>query len=514
MITVLTPFSRKENKDFLIKVLEGKCNWIVLQAIGETDYNFPIWVTVKHYPASGKGLSNQLLNAFFKEAGDETQYLTLCDDDSVEDGFFDKIPDADVVCVSMQRNDVVTPHAVWDDWKEKRYHIEKGIDVLVAAPENMKVARVGGEQLICKGKVLKQFSYTLDDSTTDVPGDFAFIRDVIEKYPPVYVPEAKVYFNYFEDGRWQSFRRKPIVLFVGDYYFAGNPRMGLSEWEGNIWASLESTGLADVARFHFDKYFYTTGQRGDAELLKAIERIKPDYVVMIVYKLPGSDPTVIGIDTIAAIKVPIISIWGDLEAEEQQHLAKMLEPFMWKVVGTANKSVVEELGYTYLHVPKDVHIFNNPNKERDIDIVFSGSYGYGREERRESMTHLLNNGIKLVHGGSEGADHFTVEEYADRYKRAKLALSFSQARGMNVVNARPFEAMSCGAMLLEQESLELAKLYTPYVDYVPWTDKDDLLSKVQYYLAHDEERKKIADAGCKKTQEVYSANTFWEQLLK
>ncbi len=129
------------------------------------------------------------------------------------------------------------------------------------------------------------------------------------------------------------------------------------------------------------------------------------------------------------------------------------------------------------------------------------------------MLHLLNNGIKLVHGGSEGGDHFTTEEYADRYKRAKMALSFSVARGMNVVNARPFEVMTCGSMLLEQESLELAKLYTPYVDYVPWTDEHDLLKKVNYYLEHDDERKKIADSGCKKTQELYSAHAFWNKIL-
>jgi spore maturation protein CgeB len=129
------------------------------------------------------------------------------------------------------------------------------------------------------------------------------------------------------------------------------------------------------------------------------------------------------------------------------------------------------------------------------------------------MVHLLDNGINLVHGGSEGRDHFSTEEYADRYKRAKLALSFSKAHGMNVVNARPFEAMSCGAMLLEQDSPELAKMFIPNVDYVPWINEVDLLEKTRYYLTHEDERKKIADSGCKKMQELYSAKLFWENIL-
>ncbi len=509
MITVVTPFSRKENIDLMSNHLKGKCNWIVL--IDDESLVFPEWVTVKKYKKpEGKYVSNKLINEFIRGGlKDETQYMILCDDDHVEEGFFEKIPNEDVVCVSMKRSDTPRKYIVWDDWYNLIGTIKEGLDVLIASPENMKIARVGGEQLIVKGKVLKDYRYGMSNV-----GDGEMILKVIEEHVPTYVPDAYVLFNYLEDGRFKSFRRVPVVLFVGDYYCAANPKMGLSEWEGNIWASLESTGMANVGRFHFDRYYYETGRRGDKAFLERIKEIKPDYVVMVLYKAPGSDPMVIALDTIANIHVPIISIWGDLEAEEQLALAKSLETFMWKVVGTANKSICDRMGYVYLHVPKDPRVFNSDDRVRDIDIVFSGSYGYGREERQGVMLHLLNNGVKLVHGGSEGGDHFTKEEYADRYKRAKLTLSFSQARGMNVVNARPFEAMACGAMLLEQESLELAKLYIPFVDYVPWTTPDDLLNKVRYYLEHNDERTLIASNGCKKTQELYSAKTFWTKVLE
>lgn len=517
MITVLTPFSRIENKDLLIKLLEGKCNWIVLQAEGETDYQFPDWVTVKRYKVEQPALSNKLLNEFFKEADDETQYLVLCDDDAVEDGFFNKIPEADVVCVSMIRNDFLAKHIVWDDWKTKQAHYEYGADVLYAHPDNMQPARVGGEQLICKGKVLKKFQYGLEDSTNPEPGDWTFIRDVISEYPVTYVADAYVVFNYYEDGRFKSFRRKPTVVFVGDYYCAGNPGMGLSEWEGNLWASLEATKLADVARFHMDKYYYHTGQYASTALIERLEAIKPDYVVLVMYKQFGTDPTAIDIPTLEAINklgIKMISIWGDLEADEVLAMCQSVQHLMYKVIGTASKEIVEANGYTYMHVPKNPLIFNNPNLERDLDVVFSGSFGYGRDERRDVLQYIIDNGINLIAGGSEGKDHFTTEEYADRYKRAKIAISFSMARGKNVVNARPFEAMTCGAMLLEQKSEELAKLYEEGKDYDVWIDKVDLLNKVRYYLENEEERKQIANNGYAKTQQLYTAKTFWEEVLK
>lgn len=517
-ITVVTPFSRAENLPYLEKILKDKVNWIVLQAKDETPAEIP-WATVKSYEVAKDYRSNRLFNAFISDGlEEETQYMILCDDDSVEQGFFGRIPDAEAVCVSMKRSDRAIRHVVWTDFERQMGHWEDSVDILIAAPENMKAGRVGGEQLIMKGKALRNFRYGLSNI-----GDGKMIEKVAEEYAITYVPDAYVLFNYFEDGRYESFKRekpdrtKPVVLFVGDYWCAGNPQMGLSEWEGNIWSSLESTGLAEVARFHFDKFYYHTGKRPDQALIERIEEIKPDYILAIIYKFPGSSPTVIHPDTLGVIKlmgIPVITIWGDLEAEQQRAIASLVKPYIWKGIGTARQDVVKSVGFRYMHVPKDPRIWNNPQVPRDIDALFFGSYGLGREERQKALQSLLDASISLVCGGSEGRDHYTTEQYAEGYKRAKIALSFSRAHGMNVVNARPFEAMSCGAMLMEQESPELAKLYTPGVDYVEWKDEVDLVEKTKYYLEHEEERKAIAEAGWKRTLELYSAKSFWEEALK
>lgn len=502
-IKVITPFQRLENLPFLIKALKNKCDWTVLIDDPYLKDKFPDWVTVKLYdkrePRPNVCISNCLFNEYISSGlEDDTQYMILCDDDSVEEGFFDKIPNEDVVITSMKRGEHVP-------MKNCAY----GYGDLIASPDNLKIGGVAGEQLIVKGKILKNFRYGLSGI-----GDGEMVLKITNEFPVTYVPNAYVLFNYFEDGRFDSFRRKPLVLFIGDHYCAGNPNMGKSEWETGIWSSLDSTGLAQVNMFHYDKYYYHFGERGDKPLLEWIEANKPDYVVIVVYKPLGQDPTVISLDVIKAIKTPIISIWGDLEASEQVDLASTVAPYCYKVIGTANKEIVEGLGYTYMHVPKDPRIFNNPDKERDIDVLFNGSFGYGREERREVLQYLLDKGVKLVAGGSEGGDHFTTEEYANRYKRAKISVSFSMARGKNVVNARPFEVMNCGSMLLEQKSAELAKLYTEGVDYDVWTTKEDLYEKVCYYLSNNEERLSIANNGYHKTQELYSAKTFWEQILK
>lgn len=527
MITVYTPFQRKENIELMTKALEGKANWIVIIDDASLVDLFPEWVVVRLFekpPEYVQCKSNWMVNRWIRDEiennrlNPETQYMILCDDDSVEEGFFDKIPDENVVCVSMKRGDRKMNHVVWTDYKNQMGRWEDSIDILYANSENMQIACVGGEQVILKGKVLRDYRYGLSNI-----GDGEMIEKVKEEWDITYVPDAYVLFNYFEDGRYESFQRpkgirtKHVVLFVGDYFCAGSPKMGISEWEGNIWASLESTGYAQVARFHFDKYYYHTGQRPDQALIDRIVAIQPDFIVMIIYRPLGSNPTVIHRDTLGVIKemgIKIITIWGDLEAKEQREIAESVKPFTYKNYGTANKEAVESVGFEYVHVPKDPRIWNNPNKERDIDVLFLGSYGLGREERQRALQYLIDNGIKLVVGGSEGRDHFPTEAYADGYKRAKIAISFSRAHGMNVVNARVFEAMNCGAMLLEQDSPELEKLYTKDTDYKEWTNEVDLLEKVKYYLAHDDERYRIASNGYAKTQSLYSAQTFWNETLK
>ena len=522
-ITVYTPFQRRENIELMSEALKDKVNWIVLIDDETLQDAFPSWVTVKLYPKPPENCgckSNWICNQFLKERLEpETQYMILCDDDSVEEGFFDKIPDEEVVCVSMKRSDRPVRHVVWDDFEKQMGHWEESIDVLYADPKNMRIAGVGGEQMIVKGKALRNFRYGLSNI-----GDGQMALRIKEEYAITYVPDAFVLFNYFEDGRYNSFtyrkfnqpRTKPVVMFIGDYWCAGNPNMGLSEWEGNIWASLESTGLVDLARFHFDKFYYHTGKRPDQALVERVDAIKPDAIVLIIYKPLGSDPTVMHPDTLRVLNMmgmPIITIWGDLEAQQQKDIAKTVAPFTTANFGTANKEDTESVGFKYMHVPKDPRIWHNPNVDRTIDVLFFGSYGLGREERQKALQYLIDNNIKLIVGGSEGRDHYTTEDYAGGYKQAKIAISFSRAHGRNVVNARPFEAMACGAMVLEQESTEMKKLFEEGKEYVEWKDEVDLLEKVRYYLEHEEERETIAKAGQKKLEEVYSANKFWEEAL-
>jgi len=122
---------------------------------------------------------------------DADRYAILNDDDAYEPGFFDKIRqhEDEVLIPSMMRG-VRTPVGV----SAERAH---GTNTLTACPENTKVGHIGVEQLIVSGRILKNCRLPLT-----IAGDGEMICYIAATNPVKYVPDAFVWFNYLEPGRW------------------------------------------------------------------------------------------------------------------------------------------------------------------------------------------------------------------------------------------------------------------------------------------------------------------------
>lgn len=321
---------------------------------------------------------------------------------------------------------------------------------------------------------------------------------------------------------------KPRILFIGDKWCAGNINYGLSGWEGNLWKSLQAVNLAEVEAFHFDEYYLTNKVKGDEALLEKIAEFKPQLICLVIYNLPGSNFNVPAFKTLETIKkyfsAPLFGIWGDLEQEEQVKISEAILPFIDFNIFTATSAVFRRLRdpkkYSYFWVPKNPEYFYDPGRARDIDLSYLGS---SKPDRMQKIRCLEEHGIKVYHTGGEREKHLTTAEFTGIFQRSKIILSFSRAgyvpfinnawAFIPVANARVFEIMNCGGMLLEEAGPETAKLFIPNVDYVPYFSKKDLLEKTRYYLQNETERAEIANRGYLKAQQYYSAHRFWKIVL-
>ena len=78
---------------------------------------------------------------------------------------------------------------------------------------------------------------------------------------------------------------------------------------------------------------------------------------------------------------------------------------------------------------------------------------------------------------------------------------------------RCFDIMGMGGFLLSNYQPELAELFTNGEEVVMYESIHDLIDKVRYYLAHEDERRAIAAAGQKKVLEEYSFKKQIERML-
>ncbi len=66
---------------------------------------------------------------------------------------------------------------------------------------------------------------------------------------------------------------------------------------------------------------------------------------------------------------------------------------------------------------------------------------------------------------------------------------------------RNFEIPATGTLMLSEYTPELASMYTPGVEADFFTDKDELVTKVELYLSDDLLRERVGKAGLKRVTE-------------
>lgn len=124
-------------------------------------------------------------------------------------------------------------------------------------------------------------------------------------------------------------------------------------------------------------------------------------------------------------------------------------------------------------------------------------------EKTPKLSRVRNRGTAEV-----------MREASVIYRCSKINLNISLKSILTGIPLRSFEIMGSGGFLLSNYQQDYEELFENGVDYVFYTDYNDLEEKVEYYLTHEKERQEIADNGYRKVKELHTYKNRVDTILE
>jgi len=259
----------------------------------------------------------------------------------------------------------------------------------------------------------------------------------------------------------------------------------------------------------------------NSEAIKLFDQFKPDVVFMQV-QAPGiiHKSTVQHFDLNGA---KVINWTGDVRHDVPDWMlsigAHCISSFsnMEDVKRTRNRGLKAE----YLEIGYDPLIYTPEGVKYDSpEIVFmANNYGNGYFPLSKYRIEIVNkltkyygtrfgvfgNGWTMAKGN---ANHSQSEE-AKWYRGCKIAINCSHFNYERYSSDRLLRILGSGAFCLSHHYTGIEQDYISSVHLDTFNTLDGLVNKINYYLEHEEDRKKIAHAG---QQLVLGRNTFKHQV--
>ena len=136
-----------------------------------------------------------------------------------------------------------------------------------------------------------------------------------------------------------------------------------------------------------------------------------------------------------------------------------------------------------------------------VHAVKKYDWGFVGHLNTERRINLLDTMYKEIPNGWIVWKKF-FEDAAAVYHDSKISIHYSVAGDQSMRN---FEVMGSGGFLLTDRNKGMETLFQDGVHCVMYDSIPDAIEKAKYYIAHDEERDKIAEAGY---QEVIAKHTY------
>ncbi|NOQ14159.1 MAG: glycosyltransferase [Methyloprofundus sp.] len=193
-----------------------------------------------------------------------------------------------------------------------------------------------------------------------------------------------------------------------------------------------------------------------------------------------------------------------------------------KVLGAQRVKFLNQAFSNKYHKP--CHNFTKAKYKADVIFI-----GFAEQARFEYLIYLAQNGIKIdIYGSGWDKKKFRYhhkninlntfdllgENYANALSCSKISLCFLRKANRDLHTSRSIEIPACAGFMLAERTDEHKALFAEDKEAVFFSTQEELLNQVNYYLEHDNERKKIAQAGYARTKrDDYSYDNMVKKIF-
>ncbi len=169
---------------------------------------------------------------------------------------------------------------------------------------------------------------------------------------------------------------------------------------------------------------------------------------------------------------------------------------------------------------RSIQLSSDEKEYYGSDIAFVGSGDKDREKLLEQLagfdlaiwgknwnSFILKERVRSNKG-------IPIAETAKVYNAAKIVLNLNRPQNVFGTNMRTFEAMACGAFVLNDYRQDLEKSFTIGEEIVCFKDVKELKTLLDYYLANPTERRAIAKIGQLKCHNEHTYHRRMQEIIK
>jgi spore maturation protein CgeB len=156
------------------------------------------------------------------------------------------------------------------------------------------------------------------------------------------------------------------------------------------------------------------------------------------------------------------------------------------------------------------------SQQRDIDIIYVGACflqklpilarvqkAFGRSFRMHGFFSWKHNAYFIArHGARQWVRPVSFPERVKLYQRAKIGINVHWDE-FGLGNQRLYHLPANGVMQISDCADDLGAIFKPGEEVVSYRNVDELIDRIRYYLAHDQERIAIARSGYRRTVNEY-----------